>query len=82
MGLLEYQAMLSLRDVAHDGVLFFYVHLVIDQPQTGPSGVVRPPRKKSHSAGSLCFSQPVGPPCLASLLTFGLIGTDDHFRII
>ncbi len=29
MGLLEYQAMPSLRDLAHDGVC---VHLVIDQP--------------------------------------------------
>jgi hypothetical protein len=29
MGLLEYQAMPSLRDVAHDGVC---VHSVIDQP--------------------------------------------------
>jgi hypothetical protein len=44
MGVLEYQAMLSLRDVAFDDVLCS-VHLVTDQPQTGASDVVRQDRR-------------------------------------
>jgi hypothetical protein len=31
----------SLPDVAHDGVFCTFIHLVIDQPQTGASGLVR-----------------------------------------
>ncbi len=38
MGLLEYQAMLSLRDVAHDGVLCTFS---TRSAQTGASDVVR-----------------------------------------
>jgi hypothetical protein len=38
MGILEYEAMPSFRDVAHDDVC---VHLVIDQSHTGASVVVR-----------------------------------------
>jgi hypothetical protein len=80
MGLLGYQAMPSLRDVAHDGVC---VHLVIDHPQTGASGVVRQGRRHrpsitykttSHPAGSLSSSQTGGPPCWARHLAYGLIG--------
>jgi hypothetical protein len=58
MGLLEYQAMPSLRDVAYC-MAVFCVHLVIDQPQTRAIGVVRQGRAawdrsshtKSHPAG-------------------------------
>jgi hypothetical protein len=35
MGLLEYQAVPSLRDVAELLMTVFCVHLVVDQPQTG-----------------------------------------------
>jgi hypothetical protein len=59
----------------------FCVHLVIDQPQTGASGVVRqgaggkdrPLRTKLHPAKSLSSSQTGGPPCWSSPLAFGLI---------
>ncbi len=76
MGLLEFQAMPSLRDVAHDGV-----HLVTNQPQTGASGVVRQGRwhgpsitTKSHPARSLSSSLTGGTACWTSPLAFGLIG--------
>ncbi len=79
MGLLEYQAMPSLRDVAHEGVLYTF-HLVIDQPLTRASawcglsgGMDRPSRTNSHPAGSLSSSQPGGPPCLTITLAFNLI---------
>jgi hypothetical protein len=39
MGLLEFQAMPSLHDIQL--MTMFYVHLVMDQPQTRASGVVR-----------------------------------------
>jgi hypothetical protein len=50
-----------MRDVAHGVMTVFCVHLVIDQPQTGASGVVRqgaggmdrPSLTKSHPAGSI-----------------------------
>jgi hypothetical protein len=82
MGLLEYRALPSLRDVAHGGV--FCVHLVIDQPQTGASGVVRQGRRHGPSImcqnhpllGHSSSSQPGGPPCWASPLAFGLLGLD------
>jgi hypothetical protein len=61
---LEYQVMPSLRDVAHGGC--FFVHLVIDQPQTGQvvwsvraGGMDRPSRTKSHPASQA--GRPVGP---------------------
>jgi hypothetical protein len=76
-GLLEYQAVPSLRDVAHDGVLC--IHLGKDLPQTVTSGVDRPSHTKSHPSGSLSSSQPEGPPGFASSLTFGLIGQDISF---
>jgi hypothetical protein len=62
----------------------FCVHLVINQPQTGASGVVRqgrrhgrPSRTKSHPAGSISSRQPGGPPCWTSPLAFGLIVNND-----
>ncbi len=42
---IEYQSLPSLRDVAHD----FCAHLVIDQPQTGASGVVHQGRRHGPS---------------------------------
>jgi hypothetical protein len=47
-GLLEYQAMPSLRDVAHDGVLCTFSNTA-DQPQTGASGAVRKGRRLGPS---------------------------------
>jgi hypothetical protein len=71
MGLLEYQAMPSLRDVAHDGVLS--VLSVIYQPQTGTSGVVRQGRRhgpsirtKSHPL--LCWVTLLQPAWRAAVL--------------
>jgi hypothetical protein len=46
MALLEYQAMPSLNVVAHYGVC---VHSVIDQPQTGTSGVVHQSKRNGLS---------------------------------
>jgi hypothetical protein len=46
MGQLEHQAMPSLRDVAHDGVL---CTLVIDHPQSGANGVVGQGRRHGPS---------------------------------
>ena len=75
MGLLEYQAVPSLRDVAHDGVLCTFSN-TIDQPQwCGLSGqaawIVH--NVQIHIAGILSSSQPGGPPCWASPLAVGLI---------
>ncbi len=80
MGLLEYQDMPYVRDVAHDGVLCTFSKR--SAPQTGASGVVRqgrrhgdrPSRTKSYPAVLLSSSQPGGPPCWSSPLAFGLIG--------
>ncbi len=73
MGLLENQAVSSLRGIAHGGVLCTFT-VVIDQPQTGASGVVRQGRRhgppKVHPAGSLSSSQPGGPLCWANPLAF------------
>ncbi len=73
MGLLEYKAMPSLRDVAHDGVL-----CNISAPDRckwcGPSGQAAWTITKLHLVVSLSFSQLGGPPCWASTLAFGLIG--------
>ncbi len=87
MGLLEYQAMYSLRDLAHDGVLCTFINTV-DQAQTGANGVVRQDRwhgrplcTKSHPAGSLSSSQSGGPPCWASPLAFGLIDCTHRVHI-
>ncbi len=79
MGLLEYQAMFSLRDVAHGGVL---CTLVLDQPKTAvvcsvrTGGMGRPSRTKSHPTELHTSSQPQPgvPPCWTSPLAFGLIG--------
>jgi hypothetical protein len=81
MDLKEYQAMPSLRDVAHDGVLCTFS--VIDQTQTGTSGVVHQGRRHGPSITNKitpCWlghsppaSQPGGPPCWVSPLAFGLI---------
>ncbi len=78
MGLLEYKAMPSLRDVAHDGVLCTFSNS--SAPRRGQ--VVWPVRQaawtvhhvQNHTLlGSLSSSQPGGPPSQASPLTFGLI---------
>ncbi len=74
---LEYQAMPSLRYVAHDGVLCTFSKG--SAPQTGASGVVRQGRRhgdrllhtKLHPVGPLSSSQPGGTPCRA-------VG-DEHF---
>jgi hypothetical protein len=80
MGLLEYQAMSSLRDVAHDSVLCIFTHLVIDQPQTRPSGVVRQGRRHRPSITykiTPCWVTLLQPARWAALLgqplSFGLI---------
>ncbi len=60
----------------------FCVHLVKYQPQTGASGAVCPSGQaawtvhhvQNHTLLCHFSSQPVGPPCLASPLAFGLIG--------
>ncbi len=73
MGLLENQVVSSLPDIAHDGVLCTFT-VVIDQVQTGASGVVRQGRRhgpsKLHPAGSLSSSQPGGLLCWANPLAF------------
>jgi hypothetical protein len=50
MGLLEYEAMPSFRDVAHDDVC---VHLVIDQFQTGASAWCGPSRQAAWTVHHL-----------------------------
>jgi hypothetical protein len=72
MGLLEYQAMPSLRDIAHDGVLCTFTNRSAPDRDKwcGPS------RTKSHPAGSFSSSKTGGPPWWASPLVFGLIGSD------
>ncbi len=60
MGLLKYQAMPSLRGVAHVGVL---VHSVIDQLQTGPA-VVRHGRRHEPSITYTIT------PCWVTFITF------------
>jgi hypothetical protein len=78
MGLLEYQPMPSLRDVAHDGVLCtFSTRSASDRDKwCGPSrqaAMDRPSRTKSHPAGTLSSSQPGGLPCWTIPLALGLI---------
>ena len=59
----------------------FCVHLVIDQPQTGASGVVRQgaggmdrtSRTKITPCWVTLLQQPGGPPCWASPLAFDII---------
>jgi hypothetical protein len=82
MGLLEYQALPSVRDVAHDGVLYtFSDRSALYRGKSWSAmagGMDRPSRTKSHPAGSLSSSQPGGSPCWAGPLAFGLIG-DNSF---
>ncbi len=92
MGLLEYQAMPSLCDVAHDGcvqVLYnssWKFHqlaagqLLSWQPVQYGKGRQYGPSitYKITPAGSLSSSQPGGPSCWASPLVFSLI--DNHHR--
>jgi hypothetical protein len=75
MGLLAYQIMPSLCDIADDGVLCtISTRSAPDRDKwCGPSrqaAIDRPSRTKSHPAGSLSLSQ----PCWASPLAFGRIG--------
>ncbi len=88
-GLLEYKAMPSLRDIAHDGGC---VHLLYKSIQNflqveaghllsgqlvrygkGRRYTARPTSTRSHLSGSLSSSQHGGPPWWASPLAFGLI---------
>jgi hypothetical protein len=71
MGLLEYQAMPSLYDVAHGDVLCTFSNR--SAPAVRAGGMDRPSRTISHPAWSLSSSQPGGPPCWASPLAFDLI---------
>jgi hypothetical protein len=69
-GLLEYQAVPSLRDVAHDGFLCTFSNASCPRPgqvvwSVKAGGMDRPSRTKSHPNGSLSSSQPCGPPCWA-----------------
>ncbi len=83
-GLLDYQAMRSLRE----GVVYIYYITLAGNSistQLGSSfqsnrygtekagGTARPSRTKSHPAGPLSSSQPGGQLCWASHLAFGLI---------
>jgi hypothetical protein len=61
----------------------FCVHLIIDQPQTGASGVVCQGRRHGPSIKykiTPCWvtilQPPGGPPCWTSPLAFGLIADD------
>jgi hypothetical protein len=78
MGLLEYQAMPSLRDVAHDGVLFtFSNRSALDRGKwCGPSGQAAWTVHHVQNHTLLGHSPPGGPPCWPSPLAFGLIGPD------
>ena len=81
----QYQAMPSLRDVAHDGVLCtFSNRSAPDRAKwCGPSGQVAwtvNHVQNHHPAGSLSSSQPGGPPCWTSPLAFGLIGHNIFFQ--
>jgi hypothetical protein len=90
-GLLEYQTMSSLRDVAHDGWLCTFTsswnfhqlaagQLLSGQPvRSGKAKRYGPSiTYKITPAGSLSSSQPGGPPCWTSPLAFGLIGRNLH----
>jgi hypothetical protein len=90
MGLLEYQAMPSLPDVAHDGWLCtFTMSQQLEIPSARnwaapvraavtvrkkAGGTARPSRTKSHLPDHFYSSQPGGPPCWVQPLVFGLIG--------
>jgi hypothetical protein len=67
--------MLSLCDVAHDGVWFTFSNRSAPDRGKWCGGMDGPSRTKSHPAGSVSSSQPGGPPCWASPLAFYLIGT-------
>jgi hypothetical protein len=72
MGLLEYQAMPSLRDVAHDGVLCTF-----SNTETGASGVVRQGwRHEPSTTYKITPCWVTLSPCWASPLVFGLTGED------
>jgi len=60
MGLLEYQTMPSLRDVAHDRVLCTFSNR--SAPDRGASGVVRHTTQSHNLLGLLSSSQPGWPP--------------------
>ncbi len=73
MGLQEYQAMTSLCDIARDGVLSTFRNRIAPDRDKWCGRVVG--HVQNH-AGSLSSSQPGEPPCWASPLVFGLIGSD------
>ncbi len=78
MGLLEYHAMPSFRDVAHDGVLCIFSNRSTPDPGSS-GGSVRAggmdySSRYSHPAESLSSSQPGGPPRWTSPLAYGHVG--------
>ncbi len=79
MGLLEYQAMYSLRNVAHDDVLCTFSNRSDWDKWCGPFGqaawIVH--HVQNHTLlGQSASSQPCGPPRWASPLTFGFIALE------
>ncbi len=82
MGLLEYQAMPSLRDVAHDQTpagnsVSLHPGSTYQENRFGTEkagNMARPSRIKITPVGSLSSSQLGGPPCWSRPLAFGLIG--------
>ncbi len=85
---IEFQAMTSLRDIAHDGVLCTFIkRSAPDRGKLcGPSGqsawaVHHVQNDKITPFGSLSSSQPGGPPCWASpLYPLASLVVTSHFR--
>ncbi len=87
MGLLEYQAVPSLCEVAHDGYTVYIYNITAEgnsisshlgiSCQGNQYGTKKADvtviKDKITPAGSLSSSQPGGPPCWFSPLAFGLI---------
>ncbi len=78
MGLLDYQTMPALRDVALDGVFCSFSDRCARPGKwcspLGQGGMDCPSHIKSHTAGPLSPCRPGWPSCLASPIAFGLIG--------
>jgi hypothetical protein len=84
MGPLEYQAMPSLRVVAHEGVLYTFSNRSPPDrgkwcgPSRHAAWTIHGTYKITPLLGHLSSSQPGGPPCRVSSLAFGLI--DSNYR--
>jgi hypothetical protein len=88
MGLIEYQTMPSLHDIAHDGLLLTFTilrqQLEIPSARSWPApvritGTVRKrlavrPVHQNHTCRVTLLQPAGGPPCWASPLAFGPIG--------